>query len=513
MKHYVATVVFLVVVPHATARAQGSYHSTPNGGQTALMGNTGVALGHDGSAPFLNPATIVDIQDFKLAFSMNFYAYTSTRLNNYHQPGAVDGASFPGVASKSTTVSDNTFDVVPSTLCFFFTLSGSNAVAEEKENIQSDTPRRRGRQKLAMCLGNVERRSLSLPALNFREPTATGFTQQAGSLTRKWNRVRVGPSYAGYITDNLAVGLSIHGVYNYYGFHDDSSTVTTGGPTGTISSSVGASGAGHSIDLDAIVGMTYKAGRYTLGLSAATPSLHVTGGLDANLYGQVSGTPAANAYLSTGSGNLVTPSPVRLSAGVAVDARKNLKVEIDASYHFPLSGALRSTMRVDQVTVEGAATTPSSFDATYAVRARPVLNFSGGGEYFLTPAVSVLAGVSTDISATPALDSSTSLGAFYKERLNRVTVSGGIGSYGEGGDLMIGTQLHYGWGQALALNSYVLPSAYSIIDVQQYGALLILAGSTNFKTISRAVEKVEDMVKGKPAQDEPKPEAPAPLPP
>ena len=38
------------------------------------MGNTGVALARDGAAPFLNPATVVGIDDRQLAFSVNFLA-------------------------------------------------------------------------------------------------------------------------------------------------------------------------------------------------------------------------------------------------------------------------------------------------------------------------------------------------------------------------------------------------------------------------------------------------------
>lgn len=42
---------------------------------------------------------------------------------------------------------------------------------------------------------------------------------------------------------------------------------------------------------------------------------------------------------------------------------------------------------------------------------------------------------------------------------------------------------------------------YAIIDTQEYGAMLILAGSTNLKAIRRAVERVEDIViKKKPGE-------------
>src|SRR5215471_8877450 len=74
----------------ATARAQGNYKSTPTGGRSALLGDTGIALGSDGSSPFLNPATIVRIHDANLAFSVSFFSLGVTSFSAFHQPGAVD---------------------------------------------------------------------------------------------------------------------------------------------------------------------------------------------------------------------------------------------------------------------------------------------------------------------------------------------------------------------------------------------------------------------------------------
>ncbi|MEO6576823.1 MAG: hypothetical protein ABIP89_23450, partial [Polyangiaceae bacterium] len=170
---------------------------------------------------------------------------------------------------------------------------------------------------------------------------------------------------------------------------------------------------------------------------------------------------------------------------------------VDGSYYFGMSEALRSWMHVDQVTVTGTTGVPTSFDATYATRTRPTVNVAAGAEYFITPNFSVLGGASTDFSASAPLDTTMILGNFEKQRTSRVLVSGGIGSYGDSGDILIGTQLSYGWGQALAVNPYVLPNEYAIISTQEYGAMLILAGSTNLKAIRRAVERVEDVIKKK----------------
>ncbi len=291
---------------------------------------------------------------------------------------------------------------------------------------------------------------------------------------------------------------------SHYGYHNDSTTVTTGA-MGGILSNVGASGAGNSVDLAGIIGLTYKLkDRYTFGASFEPPSIHVAGGFDGNLHEIYGGGGLNNSVLTTGTGNFFAPSPARVSGGIGVKVLSNLKIEVDGSYYFPMSAALHSTMHGDTVALAGADTTSSPFDATYAVRARPTVNVGVGGEYFISPKLSVLAGASLDFSATPSLDTTNFLGAFYKERTDRVVASAGIGSYRNGGDFLVGTQLLYGWGEALVLDPYTIPNTYSAVRLQEYGAMLIIAGSTNFAALKRAVEHVEKLVTDK----DPKPDAP-----
>src|SRR5580698_5111605 len=79
--------------------AQGNSFAVPIGGRSALMGNTGTALAVDGSAPFLNPATIVRMDDHRFAFAVNFYSYSLTHFGNWHVPGSVDSAQFGSVGN------------------------------------------------------------------------------------------------------------------------------------------------------------------------------------------------------------------------------------------------------------------------------------------------------------------------------------------------------------------------------------------------------------------------------
>ncbi len=95
------------------------------------MGNTGVALARDGSAPFINPATIVNIDDQRLAFSVNFFTYTLRHFSSWNQPGPVDAATFGNVQVDSTGGSATRFHALPSTLCLFFTLSGITPLGDD----------------------------------------------------------------------------------------------------------------------------------------------------------------------------------------------------------------------------------------------------------------------------------------------------------------------------------------------------------------------------------------------
>jgi hypothetical protein len=102
--------------------AQGNDIAAPAGGRATLMGNTGVALGRDGSAPFYNSATIVRIRDERLAFAVNFYSLTLSHLPAWHQPDKLDADRFGKDNLQGTSLFDINFRPLPSTLCLFFTL-------------------------------------------------------------------------------------------------------------------------------------------------------------------------------------------------------------------------------------------------------------------------------------------------------------------------------------------------------------------------------------------------------
>jgi hypothetical protein len=72
---------------------------------------------------------------------------------------------------------------------------------------------------------------------------------------------------------------------------------------------------------------------------------------------------------------------------------------------------------------------------------------------------------------------------------------------------LFGTQLGYGWGQALVANLYSVPNDWSVVSTNNFSALFIIAGSTNLRSIKRAIEGVGKAFT--PGGAEPKPTPPA----
>jgi hypothetical protein len=468
------------------ALAQGNALSAPTGGRSALMGNTGVALSRDGSAPFLNPATIVRINDNSLAFSVNFYTFASTSFTGWHQPGPVDTSHFGNVGLDQTSISTNGFRIFPSTLCLFFTIRGVTAQGSDDGGLH------RGRQKLALCFGSTEFEDIVLPALAFRGNTSVGTTAQTQSLERNWNRFQAGPTYSISLSDDFAVGLSLHGAYTSESFVLDSSSITSAAGGGAIQSSLGAGVAGHAFDLEAILGAAYHRGNVTLGASAQLPTLHIFGTYAATLQSQYGVTGTDNGMLSSGSGTFSAPPPMRFSIGAGAEWHR-LVVELDEALQLPVS-AITSSVTGSTTSLTGTTATTTPLGAFYAVQEHMAWNTALGAEYFVSKSFSLVGGASTSLTTLPALSPTMSLGNLVQARSSSASASLGIGSYGGGADLLVGAQLGYAWGQSMAVNPYVLPNDWAIVDTRSYSVMLILAGATDLRSIGRAVEKVENAV-------------------
>jgi hypothetical protein len=450
------------------------------------MGNTGVALAEDGAAPFLNPATIVRIDDNALAFSVNFFAFSLTNFSHWHQPGTVDPSRFGDTSLPNTSVSANGFNVLPSTLCLFFTIAGVTSEGDAGGL-------HKGRQKLAACIGNVESSNVGLGALAYNGSTASGTTAQVQTFSSRWNRIYFGPSYSLSLTNHFAVGLSLHGVATDDTFDIEGSSITATPGATSLQSSLGTSGSGHAFDVTALLGAIYRAGSFTFGASFQVPSLHVYGTYNGALHNEYDDGTTEQATLRSGSGSFRAPPPVRASIGVGAHL-KRVVLEADASYDLQTFNVIETSLSGFSTTTTGGAATATPFASTYAVPVRPVLNLAAGGEYFVSPTFSIVGGASTNLTSLRPLAPSVTLGNLIPSRSSSASASLGIGSYGQEGALLIGVQLGYGWGEAVTANPYVVPNEWAVVDTRTYAAMVILAGSTNLRAMGRAMEKVESMI-------------------
>jgi hypothetical protein len=532
-----ALVVFALVATSLLfgrqAQAQGNDLSTPLGGRSALMGNTGVALARDGAAPFLNPATIVRIRDHSLSFAVNSYAVHATTVAGWHEPGATNASLFGTVTAKGTNVGSAGFRVPPSTLCLFFTLRNpsfapskpppseggkreKNDASEKDDGVKDDATKgertgerdsggpHRGRQKLAFCFASTEYQDLVLPALAFQDSTSLGSTTQIQSVLRTWQRFSAGPTYGVSLTDELALGISLHGSYTSESYTIDSTSITSTAGGGAVQSSLGAGGLGYSFDVDAVLGALYRLGRVTLGASVQPPALHLFGKYNGTLASEYGQAGTETATLQSGSGTFSAPPPMRFGLGVGSEWSK-LAVELDEFVTVPVA-SIAVHLNGSSTSLSGGSAQSTALSAVYRVPEHPAWNTAVGAEYFVRKSFSILGGASTSLTTLPALNPSTSLGNIVPARTSSATLSAGIGSYGTKSNLLLGTQLGYSWGQTVAVNPFELPNQWAVVGTRSVSVLIVLAGATDLAAIERAAERVERAVTSAP-EPPPKPAA------
>lgn len=480
-----AGVSIALAVASAPAAAQGNYHSSPVGGRSALMGGTGVALARDGAAPFLNPATITHIDDSGVAFSVNFYTMQWTTLSGFHQPGSVD-PRYGNLSLPNTSLDSNHADALPSTLCLFLTIGlwGDNAAE------QPTAPgHRKGRRKLAACLGTLERSNLSATAIGYGGGSGPWSATQASSVQRGWTRLYVGPSYSTYVSDRVALGVSLHGI----GTTDSSTwsvdTLARQGAGPGAASSYDTSTSAFSIDLTAAVGLVWHIDdTQVFGASISSPSVHLLG--DANATASLQ--TAAGAQIATSSGHYEAPVPMRVSAGLG-SATRRFRVEGDVSGYLPVTYLARADMMTTQTT-SAAATSTTSFPTTLQVQGRPVVDAAIGLEAFLSPRFSVLMGGNLDFSSLEPLPSHPPIGTLAETRMHRAAASFGVGSYGDGSELLLGTELSYGWGQGIAFDPYATTPGLALVDQRTFAVMFVIAGGQSLSAFKRALRDLGEVV-------------------
>ena len=250
----------------------------------------------------------------------------------------------------------------------------------------------------------------------------------------------------------------------------------------------------YSLDLAAVLGLVWHVDdRQILGLSVMTPSVH--------LLGQYSGTTslqtqdgAGTAVQTASSGSYQATVPLRVGAGFGADLGR-ARVEADVTGFLPVTDLARADVQTSKTSLAGGIATSSSMPQTLTVAGQPLVNAAVGLEWFTSPGLSLLGGFGTDFSAMAPLAQSPRIGTLAETRVQHATASFGIGSYGDGSELLLGTQLAYGWGKSIAVDPYVSPAELTLVDSRTYGAMLIIAGSASLTALRRTVDDSRNVVR------------------
>jgi hypothetical protein len=470
------------------ALAQGNDLYGPAGGRSALMGNTGVALGRDGSAPMYNPAGIVRVRDERLAFSANFYSLSVTSFSNWHQPGPVDAERFGDEGPSDSGLTDGSFRMLPSSLCLFFTLEDL-ATLTSLDEPGAKPPSSDVRRKLAVCFASLESEDVDLQAIHFDGETEAGPTSQVQSLQRRWSRIYIGPTYSMRLGDHFAFGASLQVVYTRMSFGIQSTALSTTLDAGSVASSLATGGQGRSFGLLTSVGATYRYRDVTFGASVRSPTVHVFGSYDETSARSLSGSAASQTQLASASGSLRTPPPIRFAIGTGVTLGK-LTLEFDAAFNVPTRPALAAELDVSESRLTEGGVERSQSKENFTAPSHFTLNPSAGVEYSFSAGLSLLAGLSLNFSALDPLVPSETIGNLAQARTNHLSAAAGLGSYWQEGELLAGLQFDYGWGDAIAANSYTLPNRWSVVGSNSFSIMFVVSGSTSLRAIVNTVNKI-----------------------
>jgi hypothetical protein len=155
----------------------------------------------------------------------------------------------------------------------------------------------------------------------------------------------------------------------------------------------------------------------------------------------------------------------------------------------------RADVQSSQTAVVGGAAAPTSVAQTLTVSGRPVVDAGVGFEAFLSPGFSLLFGARTDLSAVDPLPASPPIGTLAQARMQRVAGSLGLGSYGDGSELLFGTELSYGWGKSIAVDSFVSPPSLALVQQRTFGAMLIIAGGVSLTSVKRTLRDLQNVVR------------------
>jgi hypothetical protein len=481
------------------ARAQGNYGNSPLGGRAAVLGGTGVVLGTDGAAPFLNPATILRIESASLAFSARFFRYSELTIERFHQPGAVDAGRFGGLDLTQTTIKDRNLESLPDTTCFFFDAPGSKRGSGRAARTRA----------IAICTGKTEESETVLPELDFAAQSAGQLVNQTQSVRQEWSNRSFGPSAAFAISDRLWLGASLFLTRAKLRTSITATTVTEQAAAGSaITASYFSGTSADSWDMLLHLGLSFQVSDVlSAGVALRTPSVHLFDHFQMSQVSSFDDVTASTRYWA-GEGDYVVKQPLRLALGIAAEWPE-LRLEIDGFFHSGQRDYAHGVLDRELILVDSAAVTSRTNEQIVLQESvHPLVNLGAGAEWFVARKLSVLFGLSTDLSALSELENGVIDATLFRARMNWLRGGAGLASYTDFGDFVLGLRGDFGWGELQVVNTFVEPNRLELVDQRELGVMLVLAGRINLGTIRHTALGVQHVVEGEAPEPGPAPPQP-----
>lgn len=457
-----------LLVSASTARGQGNPQSQVLGGRSALMGGTGVALGSDSAAPFLNPAGLARINQSTLALSSQLIELEVRTLSRFRQPGPAPDLS-DGVTLEDADVTNIALDFIPTAVCYFQSLG------------ETDSPRK---HTLSFCLGATEEDEVTSLGQS-GSIRADGFQIDAtNSVDATWTRRAFGFGWGHFFTDWLAGGASV-----FVDQAEQKVTLSTTGLREDLAAELSDVNAlnlnrtGTSFALRGEVGgLVHLGDRLRVGLAVRTPSW-----VFASSYNETQERRSIDGSTRrrVETGSFEAPSAGRIALGLGYEGPR-LQVELDMFFYIPRADFLSLEVDREETRVEpDGSTSRTRSTETVDDGSNFTVNISAGARYSLSPSWSVLAGFQTDLSlledradrAPEDRIASTSADLFFG--------SVGVGYKGRLGNIVTGLRGGYRDGQVVTVDSFVFEPTTAVVTDTAVSVLFVIYGELDFGAVAK----------------------------
>ncbi len=400
----------LLAAAAAAHAGEGNYRDYILGERAAGMGGAAIALASSVESCFYNPGGLALTPNSTVSLSASIYGFSRYQSKDGWAPGQ--------------DIDVDSFLVIPTTF-------GSVWKVDE-------------RWRLAF--------SAFVPYMA-RSNDLEAYTQSYDYY--KYNKddqsLWLGPSAAFQVDERFSVGMSILGVYRTFSWFRD----TIRAAQYTWSEDIKY----NDLSLLAILGARIQMDDYwSCGFTIQPPSLHITGSgeyLQKYSYG---GMNLVNYVDDAETRNTV---PGRVSGGVAWSKPGAWALALDLIYNFA----------ADYNRIEGQ----DQFGITwrYGAKYEPVLDFSLGGEYYITERYPLRAGFFTSLSSAPDSDPTTS---WYPAHINKYGLTMSVGRETENTTINLG--LNYSWGSGDFIG-WSQDGQLTKVDAQE-SFLYVFVGSSYF---------------------------------